>query len=216
MDFKKHLENAWRLTINHLTSLVILTSVLSISLILIPLLFVFLSLPIFSVLAMCILGSVMLPGYIYSILLLIRENRQPRIEDLFSQRQLMLPLSIFSGVVAIVTTVGFFFLYFPGIAVLCVVVFACLYVVPLMIEQKMGIVEAIKISWYMAVKDNVADHWVIVILVIGLTTIGSSVFLGVLFTQPFATVFTLLVFIEKSEKNFEGVDRVNAVKQAKE
>lgn len=198
MDFKKHLENAWHITRKNLSSLFLLTTGFCIIFLTIPLTLALLSFPV-AMIAICLLGAVMMPGYIHSVLMLIRVGRKPRLQDLFSQHQLIVPLTIFSIIVSIMTTTGFFFLYFPGVAVLCAVVFVCLYMIPLMVDRKMGIVDAIKISLRMAVKDNVADHWVIVILVIGLTTIGSSVFFGILFTQPFATVFTLLVYNEKIE-----------------
>jgi hypothetical protein len=39
---------------------------------------------------------------------------------------------------------------------------------------------------------------VVVILFVGLVAVGSSVFVGTLFTQPFATVFLVSVFLEKT------------------
>lgn len=204
MDFKKHLENAWRLSLKNLSILVLLTTILYIGLIVIPMMFTVLSLPIFSFLAVCIIGPVLIPGYIFSILSLIKNGSSPKLTDLFSQRHLFIPLFLFSIIVSMLTLMGFIFLILPGIAVLCAIAFSCLYIVPLMVDQHLGLIKAVKGSWQLAVKENVADHWVIVILVIGLTTIGSSVVLGVLFTQPFATAFVLSIYNEKiSEGAYE-------------
>ena len=197
MDLKRHLETAWHLTLKNKSPLILITLALSLILSVLPSFFAFISLPLLGVLSMCILGSVALPGYIFSILQMIRNDRQPKIVDLLSQHQLFFPLSAFSIVMAILVYIGFQILFFPGIAVLCALAFICLYMLPLMVDKKMGLIEAIKLSWKMAVTDNVADHWIIIILVIGLTTIGSSLIVGILFTQPFATVFTLLVYNEK-------------------
>lgn len=197
MDFKKHLENAWRLTLNNLSSLILLTMVLYVGFIVIPITLTVFSMPIVSFISLCVIGPILIPGYIYSILLIVREDRSPKLADLLSQRHLFLPLLIFSIIVSALMLTGFIFLILPGIAVLCAIAFSCLYIVPLMVDQNLGIIDAMKRSWQLAVKENVTDHWVIVILVIGLTTIGSSMILGVLFTQPFATVFVVSVYNEK-------------------
>jgi hypothetical protein len=181
-----------------LSIFVLLTIILYIGLIIIPMMFTVMSLPILSFLSFCIIGPIIIPGYIYSILSAIQEERSPKLADLFTQRHLFIPLFLFSIIISMLTLMGFIFFILPGIAVLCAISFSCLYIVPLMVDQKLGLIEAVKGSWQLAVKENVADHWVIVILVIGLTTIGSSVILGVLFTQPFATAFVLSVYNEKT------------------
>jgi hypothetical protein len=182
MDFKMHLENAWHLTLKHLVPLIMMTLVMS----------------VVSVVTMGILAPVMLAGYFQSILMMMRTDRQPTIQDLFSQMNLFLPLLGFSIVVFIATMVGFMLLVLPGIAIVCLVTFASLYMLPLMTDQKMGLVDALKKSWQMAMQDKVADHIVTVILFVGLLAIGGSVFVGTLFTQPFATIFVLSVYLERT------------------
>jgi hypothetical protein len=151
-----------------------------------------------SVLTMGLLAPVLLAGYVYSLLLLVRDGREPKIGDLFRHLHLFLPLFLFSFVVFLFILIGFFKLFFlPGIAVACLVTFSCLYVLPLMTDKKLGLMDAIKTSWNMSVQGNIADHIVVVILFIGLLSIGSSVFIGTLFTQPFATIFVLSVYLER-------------------
>lgn len=185
MDFKKHLENAWNQTLRHLVMLILMTLVMS----------------VVSVLTLGILAPVMLAGYFQSILSMMRDGREPGIQDLFSQMNLFLPLLGFSILVFIAITVGFMLFVLPGIAVVCAVAFGCLYMLPLMTDQRLGLVDAVKKSWQMAMQGNVADHVVVVILFIGLIAIGSSVFIGTLLTQPFATVFVISVYLERVESS---------------
>ena len=182
MDFRKHLEIAWNLMLKNLSPLILMTLVMT----------------VVSAITFFILAPVMLAGYFQSILLLLRDGRQPRVQDLFHHMNLFLPLLAFSILVIIAVMVGFKLFFLPGITVICAVTFGCLYMLPLMTDQKMGLVDAIKKSWQMALKDNVAEHIVVVILFIGLMSIGSSVFIGTLFTQPFATLFILSVYLERT------------------
>ncbi|MFZ1985737.1 MAG: hypothetical protein WAU91_15060 [Desulfatitalea sp.] len=182
MDFKKHLENAWNLMLKNLVPLILMTLVMT----------------ALSVVSFGILASVMLAGYYQSILLMLRNGRTPTIQDLFSEMRLFLPLLVFSIVVFIAMMIGFMLFVIPGIAIVCALAFGCLYMLPLMTDQKMGLVDAVKKSWQMATQGNVADHVVVVILYIGLMAIGGSVFIGFLVTQPFATIFILSVFEERT------------------
>ncbi len=181
MDFKTHLETAWHLTLKHIGSLILVTLVMT----------------VIGVVTLTLLYPVMLAGYIQAILMMIRTGREPRIQDLFSQMQLFLPLLVFSIVMIIAVAIGFMMLYLPGIAVICGMGFAFLYTLPLMTDRRLGLQEALKQSWQMAVQGNIADHVVVVILVMAFLTIGYSVFLGFLFTQPFATVFLLLIYRDR-------------------
>ncbi len=181
MDFKSHIENAWHLCLKNIAPLILTTLVLS----------------ILSILTLGLFTAVLLSGYVYSLLLLIREGREPKIQDLFSHLNLFLPLFLLSILLFLATMIGFKLFFLPGIAVLCMVTFGGIYILPLMVDKKLGLVDAVKGSWEMAVKGNIADHIVVVILFIGLISIGSSVFIGTLFTQPFATILVLSVYIER-------------------
>lgn len=188
MDFKKHLEKAWQLTFKYLTSLILMTLVMF----------------VVSAATLGILAPVMMAGYCQSILTMMRNGREPVISDLFSYFGLFLPLLAFSVIVAIAIIIGFTLLVLPGIAMACIVLFGCLYMLPLMTDQNLGVIDAAKRSWDMAVKENLPDHLVVVILIIGLTAIGSSVFVGTLFTQPFTTLFVLSIYLEKTGQG--GID----------
>jgi len=181
MDFKKHLELAWNMTLKHIVILILMTVV---------------SLAV-GFFTLGILGPVVMAGFFQSIILMMREGREPRMEDLFSQMRLFLPLLGFSIVVCIAMLVGFLLFVLPGLAILLAVTFGCLYVLPLMTDRRMGLIDAVKTSWNMAVQESVADHIVVVILFMGLMAVGSSVFIGILFTQPFATVFLVTVYLER-------------------
>jgi uncharacterized membrane protein len=65
---------------------------------------------------------------------------------------------------------------------------------PLMTDQKLGLIDAIKTSYAMSIKGSIADHFVMIIIFLGIVMIGNAVFIGSLFTQPLATVFLLLVY----------------------
>jgi hypothetical protein len=181
MNFKNHLEIAWNQTLKHLSPMILMTLVMM----------------IVSIATLGILFLVMMAGYINAILLMLRDDRPPQIQDLFSKMNLFLPLLLFSIAMAIIIAIGLRLFVLPGLAVACALAFGCLYVVPLMVEQKIDLVAAIKTSWQMSVQDNLADQIVVVILYLGFIAIGSSVFIGTLLTQPFATVFLISVYQEK-------------------
>lgn len=181
MDFKKHLETAWNTMLEHIVMLILMSLVTLVA----------------SSFTLGILAPVMIAGFTQAIIQLMRDGRQPRIDDLFSQMRLFLPLLGFSIVVFVATLTGLFVFVLPGLAVVFAVAFGCLYMIPLVTDKKMGLIDAIKSSWMMAFDGNVADHIVVVILFIGLIAIGSSVFIGILLTLPFATVFLISVYLEK-------------------
>jgi hypothetical protein len=181
MDFKTHLETAWNMTLKHIVMLILMTVV---------------SLAV-SFFTLGILGPVVMAGFIQSIIRMMREGRAPRVEDLFSQMRLFLPLLGFSIAVCIAVMIGMMLFILPGLAIVMAVTFGCLYVLPLMTDRRMGLVDAVKTSWQMALQKSVADHIVVVILFVGLIAVGGSIFIGILFTQPFALVFVVSVYLER-------------------
>ena len=183
MDFKKHLEKAWDITLKNLVMLILMTLVMM----------------VVSIVTVGILAPVVMAGYLQAIIQLMRSGREPRMEDLFSQMRLFLPLLAFTIIVIIVILIGFAMIVLPGFLVVIAVAFGCLYMVPLMTDKQMGLIDALKTSWQMATKKNIADHIVVVILFFGLMAIGSSVFIGTLFTQPFASVFLISIYLERVE-----------------
>lgn len=185
MDFKYHLESAWKMTLQYIA----------------PLIFMTLAMIVISIITLGVLAPVTMAGYMHSILLLIKEGREPKVQDIFSQMRLFLPLLCFGIVVFIITMIGMMLLFIPGVAFLLAVSFCCIYMLPLMTDRNLDLIDAVKKSYSMVTKENLVDHIVVFILFIGISAIGSSVFIGSLFTQPLATIFLLSVYetLEKAK-----------------
>ena len=178
MDFKKHFERAWNLTLKYIVPLILMTLVMG----------------IVSCVTLGILAPVTMAGYFHAILLMIKEDREPQIMDIFSQMRLFFPLLIFGIVVFFVTILGFFLLVLPGVIVAVGVGFICLYMIPFMTDKKLGLMEAIKESYNATIKGKIGEQIVVFILFVGISAVGSSVFIGWLFTQPLATILLLSVY----------------------
>ena len=178
MDFKHHLEFAWKLTLQYIASLIFMT----------------LAMIVISVITLGILGPVVMAGYMHSILLLIREGREPKVQDIFSHMRLFFPLLLFGIIVFIITLIGIMLLFLPVVLFVLAISFCCIYMLPLMTDRDLGIIDAIKESFSMVTKERLVDHVVVFILFVGISAIGSSVFIGSLFTQPLATIFLMSVY----------------------
>ena len=183
MDFKQHILTAWNLTLGHIVPLILMTLVM---------------LGV-SALTLGILAPVTMAGYTQSLLQTIRSGREPTVQDLFTHMNLFLPLLGFSIAVFVVTVIGFTLLVLPGIVLVLAITFCCIYMLPLMTDRKMGLLEAIKESYAMARRGPLADHVVVVVIFVALTMIGGTVFIGMLFTQPLATLFLLCTYEEKTK-----------------
>ncbi len=182
MDFKHHLERAWHLTLDNIVPLILTTLVMV----------------AVSIVTLGILSMVALAGYTRSVLLMIRTGREPQPKDVFSEMRLFLPLLGFSLAVAIVLAIGFALLVLPGFIFGLAIAWACLYMLPLMVDKRYGVIEAVRTSFEIVRrKDDLKDHIVLVILLMAVSAVGSSVFIGWLFTQPFAMILLLSVYEEK-------------------
>jgi len=181
MDFKKHFMTAWKSTLEFIVPLILMTLVMI----------------VVSVVTIGILAPVTMAGYMQSLLLMVRDRREPKIQDLFSEMRLFFPLLLFGIIACIITSIGFMLLFLPGLLVLIALAFCCLYMLPLMIDKRLGLIEAIKESYRMAVSGNIVEHIIVAVLFFGISAIGSSFLLGSLFTQPLATIFLLSVYDEK-------------------
>lgn len=182
MDFKTHLESAWKLTLAHI----------------IPLIFMTLVMTVVSGLTLGLLAPVTMAGFIHAIILLVRDGREPKIQDVFSQMRLFIPLLLFGIVCGIAIMIGFMILFLPGILLTLAITFCCLYMIPLMTDKGLGLTEAIKESYHMSIRGQVMDHVVVAVLYIGIIAIGGSFFIGFLFTCPLATVLLASVYLEKT------------------
>ncbi|HDL07171.1 MAG TPA: hypothetical protein ENG35_00325 [Desulfobacteraceae bacterium] len=190
MDFLKHVETAWKLTLKNIVPLILMTLVMIIT----------------SFITLGILAPVTMAGYMQSILLMLRDNREPKIQDIFSQMNLFLPLLLFGIVVFFAIMIGFRLLVLPGIIISLIILFTCFYMLPLMTDKKLGLIEAIRESYYMSIKGQIVEHIIVVILYTGIIAIGGSVLIGSLFTQPFATIFLLSVYSEKANQQLPASD----------
>lgn len=181
MDFKNHIVVAWNLTLKYIVSLIIMTLVMM----------------GISIVSLGILAPVTIAGYMQSILGLVRTGREPKLQDLFSQMRLFFPLLAFGVVLFLVISFGLMMFVLPGLIIAFGVAFCCIYMIPLMTDRGLGIFDAIKESYRMSTTGPIAENVVVVIVFWIITVIGSSAFIGFLFTQPLATLFLMSVYEEK-------------------
>lgn len=177
MDFKLYLENSWLLLKDNLVILIIITLLMA----------------VVSTLTLGILGPVVFAGYTHAILRLVRNQQEPKIQDLFSQMRLFFPLLGFGILTLIVVGLGLLFFFVPGIILAVAISFFCLYMVPLMVDQSLGLVDAIRASVNIITQDF-QTHVITALIYIGLCWIGSLVAIGWLLTVPFGTIFIILVY----------------------
>lgn len=181
MDFKEHLKTAWEHTLQFIVPVILLTLV---QLVVITCSF-------------GILAPVTTAGYMQSLLLALRDGREPKIGDLFSEMRLFLPLFMFGFVAFFALLIGFTFLIIPGLLLAAFLVFATIYMMPLMTDQGLALLDALKESWSMAVEKPFSDQIILVVLYLVIVSLGSSVAVAVLFTQPLATFLVLSVYEER-------------------
>lgn len=189
MNFKAHFEKAWNMTLKYIAPLIIMTLVMV----------------IVSLLSLGILAPVTMAGYMHAVLLILREGREPKLQDLFSRMKLFFPLLGFGIVVFIGMMIGYMILILPGILFVLAVSYCCLYLLPLMTDRGLGLIDAVKESYSITMKGNMVDNIAVFIIFMGLLAVGSSVFIGFLFTQPFATIFLLSVYEEKTAETLAEV-----------
>lgn len=181
MDFQNHIRGAWQNGLRFLGPLILLT----------------LGQLVVSTFSLGILAPVTMAGYMQSLLLVLRHGREPELKDLFSEMRLFFPLIGFGILVAIALTIGFTVLILPGIAMTLILVFGTLYMVPLMTDQRLGLTEALTGSWEMATQKPWTDQIVITVLYLALVSLGGTVVVAILFTQPLATLLVLSVYEER-------------------
>jgi hypothetical protein len=181
LNFKDQLETAWRLTLKYIAPLIILTLVMF----------------LVCLLTLGVLSLVLTAGYFHAVLLMIREGREPQLKDLFSYMKLFFPLLGFGIVVFISALIGFSLFFLPGVFVILAVSYCCLFILPLMTDKNLGLFDAVKKSYAIMMRGNMTDMVAVYLIFAGLFAIGNSVFVGFLFTQPFASVFLLSVYEEK-------------------
>jgi hypothetical protein len=180
MDFKQHGETAWQNTLKFIGPILILT----------------LAQIAVSVCSLGLLAPVTMAGYMQSLLLVLRQGREPELKDLFSEMRLFLPLAIFGFLVMVALMIGFTMLLFPGIIMTACLVFGTIYMVPLMTDKDMGIMDAIASSWEMATREPWTDQIILTVLYLAIVSLGGSV-IAILLTQPLSTLLLLSVYEER-------------------
>jgi len=181
MDFKNLVVTSWQNTLNHIGPILLVT-------------FVQMLLIIFT---LGILAPVTTAGYVQSLLQVVREGRPPEIKDLFSQMRLFFPLLLFFLLFTVVAIIGFTMLFLPGFLVIGFVAFAAFYLIPLMTDKRLGLFEALKESWDMAMEKPVSDHIIVAIIYVAIMSLGSSLPFAFLITQPLATFILVGAYQEK-------------------
>lgn len=181
MDFKQLIEKSFNVTLENIVALMLMTLLLI----------------AVSFLSFGLLAAVASAGYVQAIVRLVREGREPRMQDIFAHMRLFLPLLGFSIVTAVAVFIGYALLVLPGIILAGLITYACLYMLPLMTDKKMSLLDAVQESWRMTTTGNLADNIIIAIIFIGIVTIGGSTLIGTLLTQPIATVFLAMAYLEK-------------------
>lgn len=171
MDFKDLIVRSWQNTLNHIGPILLITFV---QLVLI-------------IITLGILAPVTTAGYVHALMQVVNNDRKPEVGDLFSQMRLFFPLLVFSILVAAVAFIGFTLLILPGFAVIAFISFAAFYLLPFMVDQKLGLFDALKESWQAAVQAPVTDHIIVVIIYVAIMSLGSSLWFAFLITQPVAT-----------------------------
>lgn len=186
MQLEQDLREAWRLTFRYIGPLLLLTVVHF----------------VVCICSLGILAPVVTAGYVQSLLELAREDRIPQVGDLFSEMSLFLPLFGFGVVVVLAVSLGLMLLIIPGVALGCFVLFASFYLMPLMTDRRMGLVDALKASWEMGVRYSTADHSASVLAYFVLFAIGYSISFGVipfgvLLVQPMATFILIIAYEDR-------------------
>jgi len=175
MNFVKMIEATWDQSKDHI----------------VPLLINSLVLVVVSTVTLGILAPVCLAGYCGSILKMVRFGREPKAADIFSEMRLFFPLLIFTIVVGVATFLGYSLLVLPGIVISVGILYVCLYMIPLMVDKNIGIVDALGESWSMSKKGKIIDHIIVIVIIMGLQAIGSSFIVGAFVTTPLSTVFLM-------------------------
>jgi ABC-type multidrug transport system permease subunit len=181
MNFQTHAETAWQNTLKFLGPIVLLTLVQL----------------LVSTFSLGILAPVTMAGYMQSLLLALRHGREPELKDLFSEMRLFFPLLGFGVLVMIALTIGFTILILPGILMTIALVFGTLYMAPLMTDQRLDLMDALKGSWEMATRQPLTDQIIVTVLYLALVSLGGTVVVAILFTQPLATMLILSVYEER-------------------
>lgn len=122
---------------------------------------------------LCLWGFVTTREAVYAV-----GGKRPEFRDLFTFRRVgtMLVLSLLVSLLELVSLLAFF------VGVL-VVSFFVLFAMPAIVFEGVGLGDALKFSYKVA-KENVAQTFLLYLLVVVINGVGGSTFLGIVITQP--------------------------------
>lgn len=178
MNFKEMIESTLNQSLKNAVALIIMT-------------LVFVGV---SVLSLGFLVPVMLAGYTRSMLDMIRTGKEPGPRDLFSQMHLFLPLLLFSLILVIAVAIGLFLLVLPGLILIIAATFFLIYMVPVMVDQDLGLMDAARESVRLVRQTSFFDHLIVVIIYSVIQSLGGSTLLGTLITIPISTIFLVIAY----------------------
>ena len=177
MDFEHLLKKSWDHYVRGLVKLVLFVLVgclLCITIILIP---------------------TVTAGWTRGILAYIREGKDPQFEELwnFEDYFQILVLIVACGVLI---TIGYMLLVIPGIILSVIWLYSLLFLV----DKKLDFLDAMKASKDAVVKTGFFYHFVVVLIIALLNSIGGVAGgIGALFTTPFTLVLLTVTYIELIE-----------------
>ncbi len=170
MNFRLYLETALKLTLQYIVPLILMTLVMA----------------IISITTFFMLSPVMMAGYIHAILRMIREGREPVIQDIFSQFRLFFKsLPLFVLIVFLFTIIRAGSLLFVILSF--IVLFICLYALSMMTDKDMGMVSSVRQTCsVISQRERIVDYLTAAILFacISCTVIG----------LPLAAVFVMIIY----------------------
>ncbi len=178
MNFKKMIESTLNQSLKNLIPLIIMT-------------LVFIGV---SAISLGILAPVMLAGYTKSILDMIRTEKDPSPKDVFSQMHLFLPLLLFTLLLFSVIAIGFLLFFLPGLIIIIAATFFLIYMVPLMVDKNLGLMDSAKESISLVRQTNFLDHLIVVVIYSVIQSLGGSTLLGTIISIPISTIFLMLAY----------------------
>ncbi|MBT8347255.1 MAG: hypothetical protein KJO28_13235, partial [Desulfofustis sp.] len=73
-----------------------------------------------------------------------------------------------------------------------------------MVDQKLGLFDALKASWQAAMQEPVSEHIIVVIIYVAIMSLGSSLWFAFLITQPMATFIMVEAYHQRVLGNRSG------------
>jgi hypothetical protein len=173
MDFAGLLGSAWNKFVAELVPLVVFTLVgilLSMTIILIP----------------TVLG-----GWARCAIAYLRDGQVPEVSELWNFDD-YLPILLLLILFSFGVTIGYSLLIVPGL----ILNVWWLYSLFFLLDRNMGVVEAFGASKQAVSRGGFVNHFIVLVIVSAASVVGGTLWLGVLFTTPFAVLFLAVVYLD--------------------